>query len=118
MTCSQAICKLGNLSQGKLKVPVYKERFHFLAECAGLDAKDCVDLFFDSLLPNLKLAINIMATVTPWKRRAENPRELIFSTCFQDYLQKALEERVAIAGLNFVFFNHLITFFYLYFAFF
>ena len=40
-------------------MPVYKERFHLLAEHAGLDAKDCVDLFFDGLQPSLKLAINI-----------------------------------------------------------
>ena len=59
MTCSQAICELGNLSQGELRVPVYKERFHLLAERAGLDAKDCVDLFFYGLQPSLKLAINI-----------------------------------------------------------
>ena len=59
MTCSQAIRKLGNLSQGELRVPVYKERFHLLAERAGLDAKDCIDLFFDGLQPTLKLAINI-----------------------------------------------------------
>ena len=59
MTCSQAICKLGNLSQGELRVPVYKERFHLLAEHAGLDAKDCVNLFFDGLKPTFKLAINI-----------------------------------------------------------
>ena len=30
-----------------------------MAERAGLDAKDCVDLFFDGLLPTLKSAINI-----------------------------------------------------------
>ena len=30
-----------------------------MAERAGLDAKDCVNLFFDSLQPTLKLAINI-----------------------------------------------------------
>ena len=30
-----------------------------MAKRAGLDAKDCVDLFFDGLLPTLKLAINI-----------------------------------------------------------
>ena len=59
MTCSQAICKLGNIFQGKLMVPICKEVFNLLSECAGLDAKDCVDLFFDSLLPILKLAINI-----------------------------------------------------------
>ena len=59
MTCSQAIQELGNLSQGELRVPVYKERFHLLAERAGLDAKYCVDLFFDGLQPSLKLAINI-----------------------------------------------------------
>ena len=59
MTCSQAIQELGNLSQGELRVPVYKERFHLLAERAALDAKDCVNLFFDDLKPSLKLAINI-----------------------------------------------------------
>ena len=40
-------------------MPVYKERFHLLAERAGLDAKDCVNLFFDGLQPTLKSAINI-----------------------------------------------------------
>ena len=40
-------------------MPVYKERFHLLDECAGLDAKDFFDLFFDNLLPTLKLAIKI-----------------------------------------------------------
>ena len=59
MTCSQAIRELGNLYQGELRVPVYKERFHLLAERSGLDAKDCVDLFFDGLQPTLKSAINI-----------------------------------------------------------
>ena len=59
MTCSQAIRELGNLLQGELRVPVYKERFHLLAERAGLDAKDCINLFFDGLQPSLKLAINI-----------------------------------------------------------
>ena len=59
MTCSQAIRKLGNLSQGELKVPVYKEKFHLLAKRAGLNAKDCGYLFFNCLLPTLKLAINI-----------------------------------------------------------
>ena len=59
MTCSQAIQELVNLSQGELRVPVYKERFHLLAERAGLDAKDCVNLFFDGLQPSFILAINI-----------------------------------------------------------
>ena len=59
MTSSQAIRKLGNLSQRELKVPIYKERFRHLAKHASLDAKDCVDLFFNGLLPTLKLAINI-----------------------------------------------------------
>ena len=59
MTCSQAIRKLLNLSQGELKVHVYKERFHLLAECSSLDAKGCVGLFFYGLLPTLKLAIDI-----------------------------------------------------------
>ena len=59
MVCSQAICKLGNLIQGELKLPVYKERFHLLAEHAGLDAKECSDLFFDGLLLTLELAIKI-----------------------------------------------------------
>ena len=50
---------MGNLFQGELKVPVYKESIHLLAKRAGLDAKDCIDLFFEGLLPTFKLAINI-----------------------------------------------------------
>ena len=40
-------------------MPVYKEKFHLLTERASLDAIDCVDLFFNGLLPTLKLANNI-----------------------------------------------------------
>ena len=99
MTCSQAIRDLGNLSQGELRVPVYKERFHLLAERAGLDAKDCVDLFFDGLQPTLKSAINIQGHGNSLEETCKELKRIEARLLIvENASNRALEECVAMAG--------------------
>ena len=101
MACSQAICELGNLSQGELRVPVYKERFHLLAERAGLNAKDCINLFFDSLQPTLKLPSktgghgNSLEETCKELKRIEARLPVVETTS-----NRALEECAAMASLK------------------
>ena len=99
MTCSQAIQELGNLSQGELRVPVYKERFHLLAERAGLDAKDCVDLFFDGLQPSLKSAINIRGHGSSLEETCKELKRIEARLpAAETAPYGALEESIAMAG--------------------
>ena len=99
MTCSQDIRKLGNLSQGELRVPIYKERFHLLAEGAGLDAKDCVDLFFDGLQPTFKSAINIRGHGNSLEKTCKELKRIEARLhVVKTASDRALEEFVAMAG--------------------
>ena len=99
MTFSQAIQELGNLSQGELRVPVYKERFHLLAERAGLDAKDCVNLFFDGLQPSLKLTINIRGHGSSLEETCKELKRIEARLpAAETAPYGALEESVAMAG--------------------
>lgn len=99
MTFSQSICKLGNLSQGELKVPVYNERFHLLTEHAGLNAKDCADLLFDGLLPTLKLAIDIWGHGNSLEETCKELKRIeAHLPVVETTSDRALEECVAMAS--------------------
>ena len=80
-------------------MPVYKERFYLLAECAGLDAKDCVDLFFDGLHPSLKLAINIWGHGSSLEETCKELKRIeAHLPAAETAPYGALEESVAMAG--------------------
>ena len=80
-------------------MPVYKERFHLLAERAGLDAKDCVDLFFDGLQPSLKSAINIRGHGSSLEETCNELKRIEARLpAAETASYKALEESLAMAG--------------------
>ena len=80
-------------------MPFYKERFQLLAEHPGLDAKNCAGLFFDGLLPTLKLAINIQSHHESLKETCrEFKRIRAYLPVVNTASDSATEACVAIAG--------------------
>ena len=56
---AQAIRALGGLTQEDLSVSQYQEKFHLLAQRAGLDPGKCTELFFEGLKPKLLSVLTV-----------------------------------------------------------
>ena len=59
MSQAQAVRALGGLTQEDLSVSQYQEKFHLLAQRAGLDPGKCTELFFEGLKPELLSVLTV-----------------------------------------------------------